>query len=367
MRRSLFGALVFALLLTGPQTGEAAGSSGVYRVAADSLNVREEPDGKARVVGVLKARTIVRVSDDQYGWVKVKAGETTGWAAGHYLKKADGAAVADASSGKSTSRAKSARSAASLGDSVRLRKGPGTGYEVIGSVNKGDRLTVLESEDGWKRVRTADGTVGWMSGQYVGSAANIEAVSAVKNVSSRTGSIRGKVIVIDPGHGGSDPGMIGTKHETLEKDLTLSTSVLVADRLRTLGAQVIMTRTKDSQKPALSERVRISEMAGADAFVSIHFNSSEQDTSGSLTFYYSKQKDERLARAIEGRLSQRIGLKSNGISFGDFHVLRENDTPSALVELGFLSNASDEEIVRTKSYQRKAAAAIVEGFKDYFE
>ncbi|WP_169091460.1 N-acetylmuramoyl-L-alanine amidase, partial [Paenibacillus sp. PL91] len=177
---------------------------------------------------------------------------------------------------------------------------------------------------------------------------------------------KGKVIVIDPGHGGEDPGMIGMKYETMEKELNLSTSFYLEDELCNRGARVLMTRTKEEERPNLSNRVKISESAGADAFVSIHYNSSEKNTSGILTFYYSETKDRPLARAIENRLADSIGLKSNGISFGNLHVLRENDTLSTLVELGFLSNAKDESIVRGSDYQKKAARAIAKGLEDYF-
>jgi N-acetylmuramoyl-L-alanine amidase len=288
--------------------------------------------------------------------------------AGYYLQRTSGtAASASASSSGSKSDkvqiASAAKQAKILGDSVRLRQGPGTSYDVLGSVNKGDGITVLASESGWVRVRTENGTVGWLSVQYVGGIKT--AASAVKAAAARSGGLRGKVIVIDPGHGGDDPGMIGTKLKTEEKDLTLSTSMLLADRLQAMGAKVILTRTKDV-KPELSERVQISENEGADAFISVHFNSSKKNTSGTLTFYYSQKKDEPLARAIEARLADEGDLKSNGISFGNLYVLRENDTPAALVELGFLSNEKDEKLVRTASYQRDAADAIADGLADYF-
>jgi N-acetylmuramoyl-L-alanine amidase len=88
--------------------------------------------------------------------------------------------------------------------------------------------------------------------------------------------------------------------------------------------------------------------------------------SGTLTFFYSESDDLKLARAIETRLGQGIGLKSNGLSFGDYHILRENRIPATLVELGFLTNPTDESIVRKSSYQKKAAKAIAEGLADYF-
>lgn len=179
---------------------------------------------------------------------------------------------------------------------------------------------------------------------------------------SSRGSLQGKLIAVDPGHGGNDPGMIGTTHGTEEKDLTLSTSKLLAEELRSLGARVVMTRTKDGEKPALPERVKTAADAEADAFVSVHYNSAKNQASGTLVFYYSKSKDAPLAHAVEGRL-QGLSLRSNGIAFGDYHVLRENRLPSVLVELGFLSNAKDEKEARTASYQKAAAKAIAEGFR----
>jgi N-acetylmuramoyl-L-alanine amidase len=88
--------------------------------------------------------------------------------------------------------------------------------------------------------------------------------------------------------------------------------------------------------------------------------------SGTLTYYYSEAKDRPLARSIEARLAKGLGLKSNGISYGDYHVLRENNRPSVLLELGFLTDSRDEATVRKDDYQKKAAAAIAAGLADYF-
>ncbi|WP_036725014.1 N-acetylmuramoyl-L-alanine amidase family protein, partial [Paenibacillus forsythiae] len=178
--------------------------------------------------------------------------------------------------------------------------------------------------------------------------------------------LRGKRIVVDPGHGGDDPGMIGTTYGTLEKDLNLQTALYLRDDLKAAGASVTMTRTRDDERPALFSRAGLAESVSADAFISIHFNSSPKKVSGTLTFFYSQSDDMKLARAIENRLGDGIGLKSNGVSFGNYQILRENETPATLVELGFLTNPGDESIIRKASYQRKAAQAIANGIADYF-
>ncbi|MFD2613388.1 N-acetylmuramoyl-L-alanine amidase [Paenibacillus gansuensis] len=364
-------AVLSGLLLPSVPDLEAA-SAYKATVYADTLNVRSEPSSEARIVGSLKSGTEVTVSKEQYGWLYIRRGTLEGWTAGYYLQKTGGSATKNTDSVKTAAVQSTAMIDA---NGLRIRKGPGKGNEVLGSLNRGDNVTVLDRSGDWLRIETEDGTAGWVASQYVqaaGSGGNIQTASSSEASSSgsprsRNGSIRGKVIVVDAGHGGTDPGMIGTTYGTVEKDLNLDTAKYVKDELTAMGAKVIMTRTKDSEKPGLQARVQVSTEMQADAFVSIHYNSSPKQASGILTFYYTETDDLKLARAVEQRLGEGIGLKSNGVSFGDYHILRENPTPATLVELGFLSNPKDEDAVRTSSYQRKAAKAIAKGLRDYFE
>ncbi|WP_053372128.1 N-acetylmuramoyl-L-alanine amidase [Paenibacillus sp. FJAT-27812] len=360
--------LICGLMSISGYMPNQAVASGSYtaRVYTDLLNVRSEPSLESTIVGALKNRELVTVSNDEHGWLRIKSDQLSGWVAGQYLKKVDGTVVtASATDQDSIVQKSSATTRATvLADSLRIRAGAGLSYKVLGGLTKGEAVTIMDNQEGWAKIQTADGQIGWVSDRYIVRGAKQTASASVS--SGKSNGLKGKVIVIDPGHGGDDPGMIGMKHETIEKELNLTTSFYLEDELRNRGARVLMTRTKDEERPKLSDRVMISESAGADAFVSIHYNSSEKNTSGILTFFYSETKDQPLARAIENRLADGIGLKSNGISFGNLHVLRENDRVSTLVELGFLSNAKDESIVRGSSYQKKAAKAIAEGLEDYF-
>ncbi|MEK4513752.1 N-acetylmuramoyl-L-alanine amidase [Paenibacillus sp. FSL H8-0122] len=386
MRLKLHTAVLSACLLTSSILAPVLPSSTAYastaysaKVYASSLNVRSEPAASAAVTGTLAGGATVTVTEEQHGWLKVRAGSVSGWVAGYYLKRTSGSSSTSASSSASKASAKSAvkTSAVSSGtavvtaSSLRMRGGPGTGHEVVGSLQSGNKVTILLRQGEWSRVRTAGGTVGWVSSQYlsggaVRSASTVSSNSQTPSVVRKSGSIRGKLIIVDPGHGGTDPGMLGTTYNTMEKDLTLQTSLYLRDYLTAKGARVEMTRTRGEQKPALSQRVQLGRQLGADAFVSIHYNSSPKNVSGTLTFFYSQQNDLRLARAVETRLGEGIGLRSNGLSFGDYHILRENPLPATLVELGFLSNPYDEAIVRKAAYQRKAAQAVAEGVADYF-
>ncbi|OMD38426.1 N-acetylmuramoyl-L-alanine amidase [Paenibacillus odorifer] len=368
---TLLAASLMGIAASQPAEAKTAASY-TAQVYANSLNVRSEPAKNATVVGSIKNGAKVTVSDEQHGWLKVKTGNTSGWVAGYYLKKVNSSSQqSGASKSSNTSNASSTSTSPSgnttkatvTADSLRIRSGPGTQYKMLGSLKAKDTVTLLLRQNDWARIRTASGDTGWVAAQYIRTGATQSITSTV----SRTGNLRGKLIVVDPGHGGSDPGMLGTTYNTMEKDLNLHTALYLRDALLAKGARVEMTRTREDQKPTLARRVQMSEALHADAFVSIHYNSSPKKVSGTLTFFYSESDDLKLARAIETRLGQGIGLKSNGLSFGDYHILRENRIPATLVELGFLTNPIDESIVRKSSYQKKAAKAIAEGLADYFK
>lgn len=371
MNKKIHTAVLALGIITGGLIQSApadASPSYTAKVYASSLIIRSEPAAGAAVVGSLKSGTTVTVTDEQHGWMKVRSGSAAGWVAGYYLKKVEGTSSGSGSAAASSVKSTAGGSTATVtADSLRIRRGPGTGYPMIGSLKARDTVTVLLRQDGWARIRTASGEVGWVAAQYLAGGSASSGSGVVNTSFKSAGRISGKLIVIDPGHGGSDPGMIGTTYGTMEKDLTLQTALYVRDYLTAKGARVQMTRTSAGQKPTLARRVQLATALNADAFVSIHYNSSPKNVSGTLTFFYSESDDLRLARAIETQLGQGTPLKNNGLSYGNYHILRENPLPAALVELGFLSNPYDEGIVRTSAYQKKAARAIAEGLADYFK
>jgi len=187
--------------------------------------------------------------------------------------------------------------------------------------------------------------------------------------------LKGKVITLDPGHGGSDSGAVGTG-KTLEKYVTLNIGLEVAKLLEQSGAKVIMTRTTDrdvygpnaSAAQELQARVDIGNQAKANLFVSIHIDSfTSAAARGTSTYYYPKTTgDIRLARFIEDELVSQIGLQDRGALAARFYVLKYADMPAALAEVAFISNPEEEKLLNNPGFIKKVALGIYNGIAKYF-
>lgn len=177
----------------------------------------------------------------------------------------------------------------------------------------------------------------------------------------------GKVITVDPGHGGHDGG--AAANGIIEKILALEVGLLLRDELRAAGATVVMTRTTDVYL-TLSERAQIANNAEADAFISIHANSFTKESAHGLeTFWHSKYEaaeSKQLAETIQKHLVQTLKLHNRGAKEGNFHVVRETKMPSVLVELGFISNPTEAELMKTQAFKEDSARAILAGVLEFY-
>ncbi len=178
---------------------------------------------------------------------------------------------------------------------------------------------------------------------------------------------KGKIVVIiDPGHGGKDPGAIGLGG-LQEKNVILPISKQITALLEKQGVQVIMTRDSDYFVD-LAPRVAIAERANADLFVSIHANAmpaNRSDISGLETYYFSS--GQRLARAIHSSVLQNVNVRDRGVRKARFYVLRKSSMPSVLVEVGFVTGNQDSPRLGTQAYQNQMAAAIANGILQYIK
>jgi N-acetylmuramoyl-L-alanine amidase len=244
---------------------------------------------------------------------------------------------------------------------LNVRTGPSTQHDIIDVLNVGQAVDVISEENAWLQIKLPSGQSGWISSQYT--------AIVTKENKNGNGSLSGKIIIIDAGHGGTDPGAVGVTG-LREKDVILDVSLRVADSLRAHGAKVILTRDTDIFIP-LSQRVTIAETAGADLFVSIHANAHPDPKIGGIETYYfqnkaSANKSSVLASLLQGELVKALGLRDIGVKHGNFLVIRQTSMPSVLLELGFLSNAREEERMRTSDFRQHAADAIVRGLQSYF-
>ncbi len=187
----------------------------------------------------------------------------------------------------------------------------------------------------------------------------------------------GKTVILDPGHGGSDPGAGAIYEGIYESPITLSLATKVAAILQSQGIRVIMTRTSESDV-TLNDRMLMARQYMPDAFVSIHCDSSTSaSSSGTHTFYY-ESFSMPLAASIHNQMvgayqnslypigSTEYSSADKGIKFYPFQVTRVEECPSVLVECGYLSNATDCSILLTDECQNILATAIANGIIVYF-
>lgn len=189
-------------------------------------------------------------------------------------------------------------------------------------------------------------------------------------------SLAGKIIVIDPGHGGKDSGASADLHpfDVYEKNITLAIARRVQTVLTQNGATVIMTRTDDSF-PALESRPQIANARHADYFISIHADSSVlgRNTLAGTTVYFHAQNSvcRLMAADIGRRISEGSGISYNGVKSDTirfrtgFAVLRESEMPAVLVETGYMNNDHDLAKLRDDGGQQRIAEGITAGLRDF--
>ncbi len=187
--------------------------------------------------------------------------------------------------------------------------------------------------------------------------------------------VNSKVIILDAGHGGWDPGKTGTQGDN-EKNINLQIAQKLKQYLEQGGAVVYMTRNSDEalgekKGEDMKERKRIANESEGDIFISIHQNAFPKGSAKGAQVFYHKQSQEgkKLAEEIQKSLKKYVDdenireVKENT----NYYILKKTELPSALVECGFLSNLEEEKKLNTEEYQQKVAWAIYVGIMNYFE
>ncbi|RKD21635.1 N-acetylmuramoyl-L-alanine amidase [Caminicella sporogenes DSM 14501] len=191
------------------------------------------------------------------------------------------------------------------------------------------------------------------------------------NKSLTVSKFKDKLVVIDPGHGGKDPGAMSPNLRIKEKDVVLDVSLKLKKLLETEGFKVYMTR-QDDNYIGLYDRATIANELGADVFVSIHANAhSKRSIEGVQVLYYpyDEHRDNKtFAKIMRDSLVKGLGALDRGIiQRPKLVVPRETKMPAVLVELGFLTNPKEEKLLSTSEYRMKCAKATFNGIVKYFE
>jgi len=241
-----------------------------------------------------------------------------------------------------------------------------------------------------------------------GSLPLLDSLNVVKAPPAVAGPFQVRKIVLDPGHGGKDPGARGRKG-TKEKEIVLDVALRIRDLLAENGVDVIMTRDKD-QFISLGRRTQIANKNKADFFISIHANSSRSRVASGFEVYYlsntvddesraiaamenanldieedafsgrtqdldatlwdlinseNRTESAELAKELEQSARARLGVRNRGVKSARFAVLKGATMPAVLVEVGFLTNPVEEERLLSSGYRQRLAEAITTGILNY--
>lgn len=238
-------------------------------------------------------------------------------------------------------------------DGLNVRRGPSTSHASVGKINKGTEFKVYGYDNGWA-YGVANGLTGYVSLPFL----HVIPKASVQ-----------RILAVDAGHGGNDPGAVS--NGLREKDVNLDVALRVESKLKSRGVQILMTRRNDSAL-SLDYRAAYGIQNGADAFVSIHANATlSTGVSGSETFYAASLDpravhSKKMAEFIQARLYKAMNHTNRGVKEAEFRVIAQNSLPATLVELGFLTNATDAAKLKDPVYLDRSAQAIADGIIDYY-
>ncbi|MBD7983065.1 N-acetylmuramoyl-L-alanine amidase [Sporosarcina sp. Sa2YVA2] len=331
-----------------------------FVVAVDVLNVRKEPGLDTKVLTQIHKNESYPIEAVEGNWVLITLDkDKSGWVYTFH-------GTMDASVETSNTPA-SAKKVTVLTNGTNIRASASTSSHIITRANAGEKLDVLSEDGEWFKVSLQTGEEAFVA-KWVVSTGNVAIADTTKEMQKapRTrGTLKGLTIVVDAGHGGHDRGTTGIQG-TDEKLLTLMTAELLATKLTAAGANVVMTRDSDTYV-SLRKRASISQQANADAFISLHYDANPDSSITGFTTYYTHSNQKALATHVNEGLGSSVALRDRGAQPANFLVLRENRSNSILIELGFLSNPTEERMLTTELFREQATHGIYQGLLDYFD
>ncbi|MDP3058474.1 MAG: SH3 domain-containing protein, partial [bacterium] len=256
---------------------------------------------------------------------------------------------------------------------VNQRSGPSLNHEIMAVISEGEIFTVVGVNGSWIQISSSAG-VGYVLSSLItmsfsvakssnGSSSEIIVEPLVPEIVAPEKELVGRVVHLDAGHGGNDPGAIGI-NGLYEKNINLIIALKLKQLLENEGATVYMTRSTDIFH-ILDDRVAMANSFGAELVVSIHNNSHPSSSvSGTQTFYGVTEGSLSLGWAIHQQLVA-LGLVDRGLLTATFKVLRLTVIPAVLTETAFLSNRGDAELLSQPIFLDSVAEAHFKGIKTW--
>lgn len=375
--------LTMCLLLWGQQGAEAAGFAQRAGSMSEITGIRVSTDAdKTRIVVDGTKETEYKVSvisnpqriiiDIQNAWVSPNVKKATN------IDSRFAKAVRIAQHDSSTVRVVVESSMGKNNYKVFALKGGTTACRVVmdfGKVGGGSKNSGIDFNPQPKPDTSSSSTTGSNTnkGDTVGTTP-----SGTSTEPAFTPGLKGKIIALDAGHGGSDTGAIGPTGVT-EKGVTLRVAKALQKLLQAEGATVLMTRTTDTEvspKKAnasdveeLQARCDVGNDGNADIFISMHMDSFTNSTpSGTTGYYYTKgsKASQRLAQYVSEGVVTALGTGNRGTKSCNFYVVKHTDMPATLVEMAFISNDKEEKLMNSEAGINRAAEGILNGLRRFF-
>lgn len=336
-----------------------------FTIVVDALNIRKKADLTSKKLGVAYKGEQFKVLERKNNWVKIQNDKVKGWVYSFYGSFTVNAEQPSTSEKEQRTEIDSSNVVTIIYNGTNLREQPSTSSNVVVHANAGEKFTIISTQDDWYEVKVNDTTSAFVANWVVSTNDDTKAVQEKVQEERKKGTLKGVTIVLDPGHGGNDMGTTGVRG-TEEKDINLKTVEMLKSKLRAAGANVIVTKESDVYVD-LRKRVSISHQYAADAFISIHYDATQDSSISGFTTYYINDYQKQLAEYVHAGLAEKVTLRDRGVQPGNYLVLRENKQKAILIELGYLSNPNEERIVTTDYYREQATLGIYQGILNYFD
>lgn len=344
------------------------------KVTGEAVNIRQFSNTDSEILGIVYRDAELQILYQDGDWYQVLYMGRAAWIHGDYIEILDAPTVEEPPESLPIN-SDLASTLVEVGNvATNIRSIPSTEGDLIYKAQPGEQFEFIDNSEDWYHIRIDENTTGYVAG-WVSSI--VEETTKPDEIITTTetaeaqyarsiSSLAEATVVIDAGHGGYDPGAISPNQTVVEKDVTLSTALLLQKRLQDAGTNVILTRSTD-EFVSLNGRVELTHAHNADVFISLHYDAVEQANtmSGTTTYYYS-DSDLELANTVNRYLSQNAPLTNNGVRLGDYYVLRTNRQPSILLELGYMNSDLDLQYIDTQSYQATIVEAIYQALREYY-